>query len=150
VARLDYYGIQRAVQEVLVADQDLANVRVTIEEELLFGGETTPWVGIYLDRRDAPPDRQRISAGQSTIYLVRLELWCWEYSLESLATAIQLRDDLVGKVEVVLMRNRTLKDTVHMSWLEGGELPSARVPGRTAWMSGGEIRLVAQAHAKTA
>jgi hypothetical protein len=147
--RVNYYAIERAVQEILTKDDELANVRVTIEEELLFGAEATPWVGIYLDSREAPANRQRISAGRSTLYLVRLALWCWQYSLESVAKAIELRDDLVGKVEVVLMRHRTLKETVHMSWLEGGELPSARVPERTAWMSGGEIRLVAQVEATT-
>jgi hypothetical protein len=149
VARADYYAIAEAVKAALEADGDLTGVRITIEEELLFGAEATPWVGIYLDRRDAPVGSQRINAGQSTIYLLRFAIWCWEYSLEGVAKAIQLRDDLVGKVEVALMRERTLRGAARMSWLEGGELPSAKIPGQSGWASGGEIRLVAEAEAKT-
>lgn len=148
MARVDYYAIETAVQAILQADATLAGTTVVVEGELVFGSEQTPWVGIYLDRRDAPADRQRIAAGTRTVFLIRLALWCWEYSVEGEAKAIQLRDDLVGKVEVALMANRTLSGTVTTSWLEGGELPSGRLP-ETGWVSGGEIVLIAEAKATT-
>ena len=149
MARVDYYAIELAIQTLLQGATSLSGVMVTVEEELLFGAETTPWVGIYLDRRDAPADLQGLSAGQRTRFLLRFSIWAWEYSLESVAKAIQLRDDLLGKVEIVLMGNRTLDGTVNKCWLEGGEMPSARLPGGSGWVSGGEIVLVADAVATT-
>lgn len=149
MARVDYYAIEQAIQTLLQGAASLSGVVVTVEEELLFGAEATPWVGIYLERRDAPSDQQSLSAGQRTRFRLRFSIWCWEYSLESVAKAIQLRDDLLGKVEVVLMGDRTLGNTVSTSWLEGGEMPSARLPGGSGWVSGGEIVLVADALATT-
>lgn len=149
MARVDYYAIELAIQTILQSAPSLSGVVVTVEEELLFGAEITPWVGIYLDRRDAPANLQSLSAGQRTRFLLRFSVWCWEFSLESVAKAIQLRDDLLGKVEIVLMDNRTLNGTVNKSWLEGGEMPSARLPGGSGWVSGGEIVLVADAIATT-
>jgi hypothetical protein len=147
--RVDYFAIESGIETVLNADATLAGVTVAVEDELVFGAATSSWVGIYLDRRDAPENRQRLAAGQQTVFLLRFVLWCWEYSLEGIAKAIQRRDDLMGKVEVALMKQRTLNGTVTTSWLEGGEMPSGRVPGQTGWASGGEIRLVAEVKATT-
>ena len=141
MARVDYYALEQEIQAILQADAALAGVRIVVEDEILFGAETTPWVGIYLDRRDAPADIQRIG-GTRTDYRLRFSIWCWEYSLDSVSTAARLRDDLVGKVEVALMGNRTLNDLVATSWLEGGEFMSARTQG--SWLMGAEIVLVAE------
>ena len=149
MARVDYYAIEQEIKTVLEADAALAGVTVTIEEELMFGSESTPWIGVYLDRRDAPPALQRLGAGQSTRFLLRFPLWCWEYHLESITKAIQRRDDLVGKIEVALMKNRTLSGKVATSWLEGGELPSARLPEQAGFVSGAEVILVAEVSATT-
>lgn len=134
---------------MLQATADLAGTTVTVEEELLFGTETTPWVGIYLERRDAPSGTQSLSGGQQTRYRLRFSIWCWEYHLESLAKAMQRRDDLIGKVEVALMGNRTLNANVITSWIEGGEMPSVRAPGTQSWLAGGEVVLIADAKATT-
>ena len=149
MARIDYFAIEQQIQTVLQAAADLAGVMVTVEEELLFGAETTPWVGIYLDRRDALAASQSLSGGQQTRYRLRFSIWCWEYHLESLAKALELRDDLIGKVEIALMGNRTLSGTVITSWLEGGEMPSVRAPGSQSWLAGGEVALIADAKATT-
>lgn len=149
MARVDYYAIETQIQTILQADADLTGVMVTVEEELIFGAESTPWIGIYLDRRDAPSDLQRLSAGQQTTFILAISIWCWEYSLDSLKKAIQLRDDLLGKTEVVLMKNRTLGGQVSKSWLEGGDMPSAKVPDSSAWLSGGEIILKAEVTSTT-
>jgi hypothetical protein len=143
MARVDYYAIEQAIRDQLAGHPLLAGVTVTIEEELLFGAEQTPWVCVYLDRRDAPADRQRLAAGRQTQFLLRFSIWCWQYSLEGVSRAIQLRDDLVGAVEIALMSDRTLGGTVATSWLEGGELPSARLPDGSGWISGGEVVLIA-------
>ena len=42
-----------------------------------------------------------------------------------------------------LMKERTLRGTVNKSWLEGGEMPSARLPNGGGFISGGEVILLA-------
>jgi len=149
VARVDYYAIEKALQTLLQADATLTGTTVTVEAELMFGAEAAPWVGIYLDRRDAPADMQGIGAGISTRMLCRFSIWCWAFTLESIEEAIHKRDDILGKVEVALMKNRTITNNVSTSWLEGGEMPSGRIPGNTGFMSGGEVVLVADVKATT-
>lgn len=147
MARIDYYAIETEIKTILDADATLTGTLITVEDELLFGAERTPWVGVFLERRDAGD--QSLSSGQRTRYNLRFSIWCWEYSLESISKAIQLRDDLLGKVEVALMGNRTLNGKVSTSWLEGGDLPSARVPESNGFVSGGEIILIADVTATT-
>ncbi|HEV8639643.1 MAG TPA: hypothetical protein VGV13_00915 [Methylomirabilota bacterium] len=147
MARVDYFAIEQAIQTVLKAAPDLSGTQVVIEEELQFGSEATPRVGIYLMRRDAPSGLQALAAGQQTRFLVRFEIRCAAYSLDAVATAISLRDDLVGKVEVALMASRSLNGTVISSWLEGGDLPSAQTGD--GWTSRGDVILIADVKATT-
>jgi hypothetical protein len=149
MARFDYYAVETQIKTILEADSNLTGTTVSIEGELLFSAEQTPWVGIYLERREAPPSLQTLAAGQRTNFLLRFSIWCWSFSLESIAKAIQLRDDLVGKVEISLMSNRTLGNSVRKCWLEGGEMPSGRIPDNTGFVSGAEIILVAEGVAST-
>ncbi|MBI4185297.1 MAG: hypothetical protein HY521_14995 [Proteobacteria bacterium] len=146
MAGIDYQAIRAGVRAALQADPALAGVAVDIEREFPW---TTPWVGVYLERRDAAPEAQALAAGTRTRYLVRLSLWCVERSLESLERAVELRDDLLSRVEVALMRDRTLAGAVAASWLEGGEMPSGRDPEAGGYLSGAEVRLVADATAST-
>lgn len=146
MARVDYYNIETKIQSALTGAAALAGVTVEIESELLFSMERTPWIGVYFDRRS--PADQSLSAGQRTKYRLYFSVWCWEFNLDPVA-AIQRRDDLVGKTEVALMGDRTLDGTVRFSWLEGGQMPSGRLPEQTGFVSGGEIILVAEAEATT-
>src|SRR5437870_418093 len=149
--RIDYFAIEQGIQTILQADAALAalGARVVIEEELPFLAETGPWVGIYLERREAPRDLQALAGGQQTRFLVRLTIWCSQFSLKSIAEAIHLRDDLVGKVEIALMSDRRLNGTVSTSWLDGGDLPSAKNADAGGWLSRGEVLLVADVKATT-
>jgi hypothetical protein len=143
VARVDYFAIESEIAAILRADPLLSGVNVVVEDQVLFAAEQTPYVGIYLDRRDAPADMQTLTAGRRTTMLLRFLLVCGAYSLDSVARAIELRDNLLGNVEVVLSRFRTINGRVRSSWLEGGEMPSGRV-GDGGWLSLGEINLVAE------
>ena len=51
MAVIDYFGIREATKTVLETEIPTATVR--IEEEMVFGFETVPYIGIYLDRRVA-------------------------------------------------------------------------------------------------
>ena len=149
MARVDYYAIETQIKSILDADSNLTGTTVSVEGEILFSAEQTPWVGIYLERREAPASLQTLAAGQRTNFLLRFSIWCWSFSLESITKAIQQRDDLLGKVEISLMSNRTLGNLVRKSWLEGGEMPSGRMPDNTGFVSGAEIILVAEGVAST-
>lgn len=147
MARLNYYGIELALQEILQADPALANVSVYVEEDQAPAILEGPAVIIYLEGRTAPPTLQTLSAGLNTRMELRLNLWCYAVDFETWRGAQQKRDELIGIVELTLMRNRDINGLVNTSWLEGGSL-SAGGPGRgTGWVSSGEIILVADATA---
>lgn len=148
MARVDYYAIENAIAAVLRADATLAGVTVMVEEELSF--QRGSIVGIYLDDRSSPQDLQAISAGTETRFIVNFTVWCWHMGIGRDRTMVmQQRDDLVGKVEIALMKNRTLSNTVNMSWLEGGEFISGPDPQGNQFMSGAEIKLSADVTAST-
>jgi len=112
---------------------------------MVFGAESTPWVGVYLDRREVP-QRQSLSAGTRTRMQLTFSLWVWCFSLE-LQEAIKQRDFHIGSLELVLMANRTINEMVDTSWLSGGRMPSAKVRADSGasggFISGGEILIVA-------
>ena len=148
MARINYYGIEDAIRSVLAADSDLAGVTITVEEELSPARGNV--VGIYLDSRSAPNELQGLSAGQRTRFHVTFSIWCWHFGVgRDWRVPMQQRDDLLGKVEIVLMKNRTLNDTVTMSWLTGGEFMSGPDPTGNQFMSGAEIKLTADVAAST-
>jgi len=144
VARADYYAIEEEIADILRAEALMDGVTIDVEGELTFEAGAAPWVGIYLERRDPSPE-QYLDAGQSTRYRLRFTLWTWVVSLESIADAIKRRNDLMSRVEKVLMKNRTIRDFVDMSWLEGGDMPSGRLPAdQSVYLSGAEIILIAE------
>jgi len=143
-ARVDYWAIEQEIAEIIRANTSVTIVAV--EEEMLFGAESTPWVGVYLDKREVPPARQTLSGGTRTRMQLTFSLWVWCFSLD-LQEAIRQRDYNIGVIELALMAHRTLNETVDTSWLAGGRLPSARVRADSGasggFVSGGEILLVA-------
>ena len=149
MARVDYFGIEEAIKTVLEANAALAGVQVGIEEELPFTAAVDPQVEIYLERRDAP-ELQPLAGGQRTRFLVRFSIWCYGVSLDSIAKACEVRDDLIGAVELALMADRTLGGTVNASWLEGGAFDTKETPGASSGFGmGGEIILMADVKATT-
>lgn len=136
MARIDYHNIAKQIQSVLQNDATLSGVLVTVEKDVLLGFENTPWVNIRAARRDPTPE-QPIRAGQLQKYWITYVCECWESSLEGPERAAQLRDDLIGKVEVALMGNRTLNDTVESLILDGGEFMLGEESGKI--FVGGEV-----------
>ena len=143
MARLDYYQIELDMQTALKANAGLAGVTVDVERDVNFGESDS--VVIYLRRRDAPSGMQAMNAGTRTRFLVHIELYCMSCHLE-MATARRNRDNLLGKVELACMADRTFANAqVATSWIEGGEFEDGR--GGTGFYSLGTIRVVLDASA---
>lgn len=151
MSKVDYYGIQEELSVILRESLPDGYV-VTVEEEIMFSSEQTPWVGIYIDRRDAMDGMQSLSSGRRTQYRLAMTLWVWCFSLDR-GEALRLRDDAVSEVEVALMKNRTINDKSGPMLLRGGRLPSARVKsdagiaGAVGFIAGGEILVSADVSA---
>lgn len=140
MARIDYFSIEEAIKTVLDDDADVTG-SVLIEEEITI--QRGNIIGIYLDDRNAADEDQSLSAGTRTRFNVRFTIWCWHFGIgRDRRGPMEQRDDLVGKVEIALMKKRTLNDTVTMSWLEGGEFLSGPDPTGNQFMSGASIILV--------
>lgn len=145
---MDYYDIANEIAEVLKADSTMDGVQVTVEDDAPL--DSGPWVSIGIVNRSTPPS-QPLAAGTKTRFQIRIGVWCWQFSLESTGVASRLRDDLVGKVEIALMKNRTLNNKVSFSWLEGGDMMSERIQNdnMSGFIAGGEIVMVAEITAST-
>jgi len=150
VARADFYAIECAIGQRLALDDALAEakVKVLIEEEM--SPRHARQVCIYLDSYEVPPEYQGINAGTRTRMHVKYILACYAFNLK-IERAMELRDDLMGRVEVALMREpRTFsRDEVRTSWHQGGEFASARMEGGAQFMAMGEIGLIVDMEATT-
>lgn len=115
--RFDYIGLLREMQTLLQLDPSMTGVTVTVEKQGVNAVELSPWVNIRLDRRDAP--EQYLAGNTRQRYILRIVLTCVQFALD-VEMAAQLRDDLLGTVEVVLMKNRDISQLVSTSWIDGG------------------------------
>jgi hypothetical protein len=126
MARIDYYGIEKAIADTIASDTRVAEFAITVvvEEEVMF--ERGNKVYVFLERRAAPEDRQSISAGTRTRMLCKYVIWCMAYGYKINET-IEVRDNLLGAVELALMTDRTFgRSDVATSWIEGGEFDNAK------------------------
>lgn len=137
---IDYYGVETELRELLQAA--IPEVVVAVEEEMVFS-EGQPFIGIYLDRREAPDGLQTLSAGQRVRYRLTFSIWVWAIAIEK-DVAIKTRNDLIGRVEQILMANREWHEQIETSWIGGGELQSGR-SARNDFIAGGEITVIADA-----
>lgn len=144
MAKITYTDIEEAIADRFRAQ--LSGVKVIVEDEFLLANEEQPVVAIYLERREMAPDqyiRRRVD------YHLIFTIWCWCFSMEGPYASAKLRDALVADVEELLLGERTfgMDAMIETSWIEGGELPTGRVPEISGFASGGEIRLVVKVNA---
>jgi hypothetical protein len=138
---LDYFDIELEVKKVL--DDALEETVVTVEQELNFPSEMTPWIGIYMDRR-IPSANQFLRAGMRIDYDLQLSIWCYCYSMD-MPHSVRSRNRLIMAAERALMANRTLNGLVETCFLNGGEMATARLQGDSVgFAAGGEIQLTAK------
>lgn len=145
MARIDYFAIEQEIQTILQADATLAGTNVFVEEDLLTSPELCPWVGVYIADRDSAG--APIAAGQQQRFRVRYEVWCFEHRME-IPAAAQARDDLMGKVEVALLKKPTLNGVVTSMAITGGAFDSGRVDA--GFLMGGSIVIEIEKKATTA
>lgn len=145
MARVDYFAIEEAMAKQLRDDDTLFGVTILVEEELKMGKEDS--VIIYLDRREAPADLQTISAGQRTRFNLNFTVNCFTFHLDK-QVAMENRDDLIGKVEVALMKDHTFGGTVTGAAITGGDFDTAS-DGSAGFMSAASIEITARATATT-
>lgn len=150
MARADYYELECAIGRRLSMDDQLAEVGV----EVLIEEEMSPYhnrqVILYLDSYEVPTDYQGINAGSRMRMHVKYILACYALHLK-IADAMELRDDLMGRVSVSLMRDTRTFDRpeVRSSWQTGGEFANGRMESGAQFMAMGEIGLIVDLEATT-
>ena len=133
MAAINYAGIRDAIESILNSKTGPGGVlegsRIYIEEEPQFGlMDQATAIALFMDTRTAPDGQQSISMGTRTRIYLRVTFWVVAFSMENFRKACDMRDAVMGRLELLLMDNRTLNDTVGTSWLNGGELFSAKDP----------------------
>ena len=149
MARADYYELECAIGNRLTMDDQLAEVDVKV----LIEDEMSPYhdrqVILYLDSYEVPAEDQGINAGTRMRMHVKYILACYALNLK-ISKAMELRDDLMGRVGTALMRERTFgRSEVRSSWQMGGEFASGRTEGGAQFLAMGEIGLIVDLEATT-
>jgi len=140
-----YNDIRDQIQSILEGDARTNSAKIYVEEEPQFGlSDVQQAILMWLSRRNAPPSAQPLAAGMRTRYHLQISLACVCFNMESFRKACEMRDTLTGNLELVLMANRTLGGKVETSWLEGGELYSARNPQDACFVAIAETTLTAE------
>lgn len=145
MAAISLRTIATGIQTVLLADASLAarGVKVEVEPDFSLAFEYGVLIAIYPDRWDAPAEMQRIGAGRRLDKRITFSLWICSMGLD-LLEATRLRDEVQGEVELALMSNRRLNNTVATSWPAGGEYLTVG-PGNEDFVAMVELRLVCDA-----
>ena len=133
MAEVDYTAIAEAIVNILKADDstktvDGNNTTIVSESEFNQNADQCPWVGVFLDRWDTPPEEEFIGGSNPRTTLLTLELWLFEFALENKVCS-EKRQKLLTKVKEVLKANRTLGGTVLVTRFEGGEFDNATKSG---------------------
>lgn len=136
---VDYNAIENAIERIIKEDPEFGDVSVLVEEELTMQSGSV--VFIYLDRDDNPEGMQGLTAGTRDRKQITFSIWCCHLGLDR-RDALQRRNWLKARVETALMRNRSLLDTVEVSWSPGGEFLSARV--ESGFMCAAMINLICE------
>ena len=147
MSRIDYGAIETAIQTVLDADPSVggAGVKTILEDQFPFGAEATPWVGVYLENRELAGD-QPIAANTVVRMRLRFSLWCVTYSLD-IPSAMSARDELMGNVEIALLKVPTLNLAGVRTFLAGGDFQTGQEAG--TWEAAGEVVLTCEVRGTT-
>lgn len=117
MAAAAYRAAKQALKDQLLADTSLGGLSVHIDADLeaLEG----PTVIIFIDGRSAEAEEQSLATTR-TRFAISFVLLVADVALD-VAQAAAARDDLVGAVELAMIRNRTLGGKVTGLRLDGGE-----------------------------
>lgn len=148
MARISYLGIANKIKSILENDELIAEKTrsITLCEDNIQSAELMPWIGIYpITRR--PSATQTIAAGQRWRFEITYEIWVYAFSMVGPEEALTMTEELLGLVEVALLREPTLGGMAQMIRLDGGDFDNARTEG--SFVMGGSVRLNVLATATT-
>lgn len=129
MAAAPYANIRDQISSILAGDALTSGSAVYIEEEPQFGlGDNQSGIAVFTNRRRAPAGEQPLALGQRTRFELDMLFVVLYFSHTSFRAAADGRDGVLANLELVLMKNRSLNNTVDALWLEGGEFYSARDP----------------------
>lgn len=129
MAKIAYYSIQAAVRTILMTGlTGQAATNVYIERPRPLSCDLDPFISIFGRGRSAPADRQYIASHTRMSIEWQLSIWVWANALtdDTLAGAIQARDNYLGDIEILIMQNPTLSATVDSAWCEGGDMDTGK------------------------
>lgn len=141
MAAVKYHGILTALKEVFEGDPRTSHARVFVEEDPQFDLMGAGAAIVLVLNGRAASAGQPIAKGRRTRWTVRIGIWACGFAM-TFEQAAQARDDLTDMIELVTMDNRTIKDKVASSWLEGGAFVSAKT--EQGLFSSGETVLAAE------
>lgn len=148
MARINYFGILEATKAVIEADADVRALHATVEiTRPTITMNMSPHVNIHEGRRDNAT--QVIAGGTRQRYLFRWSVVVGVFSAAGFEDATRQRDELIGVVEIALMKNRDLNGALvgKQLLLQGGALQSE--PTDAGFWSLGTIDLAAEVVAST-
>lgn len=135
----------QTISNAIKTELDEAFANRTPLPEVVLEQEFEPkesWIGVYCQGATAPEGDQPLTASLKQRLRIRYEIWCWRFAMSN-ALAVQLRDELLGDLELALMRDRTFGGTVTASWLEGGRFGKQDDPQQLGrFFSGAEVVLI--------
>lgn len=137
----------QAISAAIKSRLDTAFANRTPLPDVVLEQEFEPkesWIGVYCQGATAPESDQPLTASLKQRLEVRYELWCWRFAMTN-TLAVQLRDELLGDVELALIGDRTFGGTVTTSWLEGGRFGKQDDPQQLGrFFSGAEVILICE------
>jgi hypothetical protein len=128
MARIDYTGILLATKDILEADSNIQQMRATVElMRTTIPIDISPHINIYEGRRD--PSQQMLDMGTSQWYFFKWQLMVSAFSAAGFEDAGRQRDELLGYVELAMMKSRNLGGFLANKplLLMGGDLHSMKV-----------------------
>ncbi len=139
MALIDYFQLELDIAQHLRDDETLQGVIVEVEVDLQF--QRGRAVQIFIVRRNAPEEKQSMSAGLRVRYEIEFSLWCWSFGLE-MKQIMKARDKLLSQVEIALLSNRNnLTDKIGPYWIQGGEFQTNQLDLSVGLVAGAEIEL---------
>jgi hypothetical protein len=142
MARANFQAALDAIKTLLEAN--ITGLTVFVEQDPVFGLSDMGKAVVVLLRNRTLSGNQGMAAGKTNRWSVFIQLWVTGFSAESYKKAAEIRDELLGEVELVLMQNRTLSGTVGQLQLEGGVFQNAQNDSMSAFGALAELMLKAE------
>ena len=150
MARIDYGALTVAIRDFIasLAEVRAAQASVEVARVIALAG-TTPFIGVFEQRRTRTAG-QSIAAGTRVRYSVQWKIVVAALSGKGFADASFQRDDLISRIEVAFLNDRTAGGAFPNRGLElaGGDLRSG--PGEGGFIAEGDLNLSWEVEATTA